>query len=254
MAGSPVKPRHSRVVRGQVMHRRQLPFEHRFVYPVFFLLIHSDEFDQLDSWLFGVNRRRPLAIHFADHGDTRDPRLWVREQLVRYGIHDCPGALWLQTFPRLFGYLFNPVSFWYCERADGSIGAVVAEVNNTFGDRCSYVLRLPDGARSVLRAAKRMHVSPFFPTEGEYRFRFNVDFDAPRVSIDYYRGEACQLNTRIFGQARPLTPRSLLASLWRQPLLTLGVTVRIHYQALRLWLKGGRFHQRPRPSPEEIPR
>lgn len=254
MAGSPVNSCRSRVVRGRVMHRRHLPFENRFVYPVFFLLIHGDEFDKLDSWLFGVNRRRPLAVHFADHGDTRNPHLWVREQLLSHGIDDCPGALWLQTFPRLLGYVFNPVSFWYCERGDGSIGAVVAEVNNTFGDRCCYVLRLPSGEHGALRAAKRMHVSPFYPLQGEYRFRFNCDFDDPRVAIDYYLDDQLQLNTTVFGQARPLTPRNLFATLWRQPLLTLGVIVRIHWQALRLWLKGARFHQRSKPSHEEISR
>jgi len=251
-----VNSRRSRVVRGKVMHRRRLPFENRFVYPVFFLLIHSEEFDRLHSWLFGINRRRPLSLRFSDYGDGRDPRIWVREQLREQGVDDCPGPLWLQTFPRLFGFVFNPVSFWYCERADGSIGAVVAEVNNTFGDRCCYVLRLPAPGAPMppLRAAKRMHVSPFYPLQGEYRFRFNSDFDRPRVSIDYYLGRELQLSTSIFGQARPLTPGSLFSALWRQPLLTLGVIGRIHWQALRLWLKGARFHARPTPSHEEISR
>lgn len=238
------------------MHRRRLPFENRFVYPVFFLLIHSEEFEQLDSWLFGINRRRPLSLRFSDYGDGRDPRLWVREQLREQGVDDCPGPLWLQTFPRLFGFVFNPVSFWYCERDDGSIGAVVAEVNNTFGDRCCYVLRLPpsDATPPLLRAAKRMHVSPFYPLQGEYRFRFNSDFDRPRVSIDYYQGRELQLSTAVFGEAQPLTPGRLFSALWRQPLLTLGVIGRIHWQALRLWLKGARFHARPTPTHEEISR
>ena len=89
----------SRVVNGRVMHRRRLPVQNRFVYPVFFLLLNTEELERLDSWLFGVNRRRPLGFHFADHGDGGDPRLWVRELLREYGIDDCPGPIWVQTFP-----------------------------------------------------------------------------------------------------------------------------------------------------------
>lgn len=246
----------SRVVNGRVMHRRRHPVENRFVYPVFFLLINTDELDSIGGWLFGVNRRRPLAFHFSDYGDGRDPRIWVREQLCEYGITDCPGPIWVQTFPRVFGYVFNPVTFWYCEREDGSIGAILAEVNNTFGERHLYVLT-PDeisGRFQDIRADKKLYVSPFYPVSGGYRFHFNTDFDAPRVRIDYFDEGRLQLNTAIWGGSSRLSSRSLLSALIRQPLLTLGVIARIHWQALRLWLKGARLHPHSTSSSEEISR
>ena len=246
----------SRIVNGRVMHRRRHPVENRFVYPVFFLLINTDEIDRLDSWLFGVNRRRPLAFHFADYGNKGDPRAWVREQLHEFGIEDCPGPIWVQTFPRVFGYVFNPVSFWYCERQDGSIGAVLAEVNNTFGEKHVYVLT-PDpktGRFQDIRADKQLYVSPFYPVSGGYRFHLNTDLDAPRVRIDYFNEGRLQLNTTIWGKSSRLTSRSLFAALVRQPLLTLGVMARIHWQALRLWLKGVSLHPNPSSSAEELTR
>lgn len=246
----------SRVVQGKVMHRRRLPFENRFVYPVFYLLINCDELDRLDSWLFGINRRRPLSVNFKDYGDGHDPRLWVRALLKQQGIDDTGKTLWLQTFPRVFGYAFNPVSFWYCVGKEGVIDAVIAEVNNTFGDRHCYLLRNNGSTRSLLefKAKKQLHVSPFYPVKGEYRFKFGSDFGAPRVQIDYYQMDELQLNTVIWGKALRLTTRRLFAALMKQPLLTLGVMTRIHWQALRLWLKGATFHQRPTPSSEEISR
>jgi DUF1365 family protein len=229
----------SRVVIGRVMHRRHGPVENRFVYPVFYLLIDLDRVEKQGSWLFGINRRRPLAFHYKDYGDGRDPRLWVRERLLESGIHDCNGGLWLQTFPRVFGYLFNPVSFWYCERIDGTVGAIVAEVNNTFGERYCYVLQSgEDGSFTQIESDKQLFVSPFYPLSGGYKFHFNVDYDAPRVGIDYYDQGQLQLNTAIWGRSRPLCNRTLITALLKQPLLTLGITLRIHWQALRLWLKG----------------
>ena len=246
----------SLVVNGRVMHRRHHPVEHHFEYPVFFLLINIDELETLDNWLFGINRRRPLAFNFSDHGDGGDPRSWVRRELANNGIVDCTGSIRVQTFPRVFGYLFNPVSFWYCERDDGSVGAIIAEVNNTFGERRSYVLT-PDaenGAFHSVSAKKHLYVSPFYPVEGYYRFHFNIDFDSPRVRIDYFNGGKLQLNTAVWGKSLRLSTSSLLSALGRHPLMTFGVIIRIHWQALRLWSKGVKLSQRPPPSTEEVTR
>lgn len=242
----------SRIVSGRVMHRRRLPRENRFVYPVFYLLLDMDELGALQSWLFGVNRWRPLSFRFADYGDGREPRQWLDELLTAGGIDDCDGKRWLQTFPRLFGYLFNPVSFWYCTRRDGSVGAIVAEVNNTFGGRHCYLLRPDaDGRFEAVYADKRLYVSPFYPVSGGYRFRFNLDFDHPRVSIDYFDDDELQLNTAIWGHARCWSVAALLGALSKQPLLTLSITARIHWQALRLWFKGVTLKKRPTATVEE---
>lgn len=251
MEGSPM----TYVVNGRVMHRRHHPVEHYFEYPVFYLLINIDELETLGSWLIGINRRRPITFNYRDHGDGGDPRHWVRAELSKNGISDCTGSIWLQTFPRILGFLFNPVSFWYCERNDGSIGAIVAEVNNTFGERHSYVLS-PDaeGRFKNITENKRLFVSPFYPVKGYYRFHFNTDFDRPRVGIDYFNEGRLQLNTVIWGTSRSLSTSSLLTALLRQPLLTLGVVIRIHWQALRLWLKGVKLSQRPPTSTQEVRR
>ncbi len=245
----------SRVLTGRVMHRRKHPVENRFVYPVFALLLNLDELDSLNNWLFGVNRFRPLSFNFADHGDGGDPRQWARAQLQAAGITDCKGAIWVQTFPRVFGLVFNPVSFWYCQRADGSVGAILAEVNNTFGGRHVYLLR-PDaeGHFQQVSADKRLYVSPFYPLSGSYKFYFNTDLDSPRVRIDYYDEGRLQLNTAIWGNTRLMTRHSLMSALLRQPLLTLGVLFRIHWQAVRLWVKGVPISTNPSSSVEEISR
>ena len=242
----------SRLVSGRVMHRRHLPRENRFVYPVFYLLLEMGELERLNGWLFGVNRWRPVSFRFSDYGDGSDPRQWVSDLLAADGIDDCNHRLWLQTFPRVFGYLFNPVSFWYCGREDGSIGAIVAEVNNTFGERHCYLLRSDaDGHFKAVYAHKRLYVSPFYPVSGGYRFHFNLDFDLPRVTIDYFDRGELQLNTAIWGRALQWSPSRLLSALTRQPLLTLGVIARIHWQALRLWLKGIALVKRPSNTLEE---
>ncbi len=229
----------SRLVTGKVLHRRHLPVQNRFIYPVFFLLLDIDRLEPLNSWLFGINRRRILSFSYSDYGDGSDPRDWVRKLLHRQGIHDCDGSIWLQTFPRVLGYLFNPVSFWYCTRAEGGIGAIVVEVNNTFEEKHCYVLQ-PDpvsGDFKSVEAGKELYVSPFYPVSGNYRFTFNCNRQSPSVRIDYFDNNKLQLNTAIWGKSRELSTASMLTALTRQPLLTLGVMLRIHWQALRLWIK-----------------
>ena len=245
----------SRIVTGMVMHRRHQPVDNRFVYPVFFVLLNLNELDRLGSWLFGINRSRPLAFHFKDHGDGRDPRHWIEGVLQQHGIPMPEGPIWLQTFPRVLGYLFNPVSFWYCTANHGSVRAIVAEVNNTFGERHCYVLQPgAEGGFRNLTSQKRLFVSPFYPESGEYRFSFNHDFLQPTVSIDYFDEGELQLNTAIWGKSRRLTTSAALQALIRQPLLTFGIISKIHWQALRLWLKQVPLFDRTTPSAEEAPR
>jgi hypothetical protein len=134
------------------------------------------------------------------------------------------------------------------------VGAILAEVNNTFGERHCYLLT-PDATTGLFRdvyADKRLYVSPFFPIEGGYRFHFNTDFTSPRVGIDYFQNGRLQLNTAIWGRAESIANRTLIAALVRQPLLTLGVILRIHWQAYKIWRKGVRLFDRNPFSAEEI--
>ena len=152
---------------GQVRHRRSRPAEHAFAYPTCFLML------PMRAWRHGLvcgvpRNRRWSALSFADsdHGDGQaDALAWVEAQLARWGIDDVDGEIWLQTYPRMWGVAFKPVSFWYCQRADGSVRGVLVEVNNTFGQRHVYWLDQPQEGVAI-EADKAFHVSPFCQVQG----------------------------------------------------------------------------------------
>lgn len=231
---------------GQVMHKRLRPRVHAFVYPVFTVCLPLSRLAEKNSLIFGVDRSRPLAFVTRDHG-ARDgsPLLpWIRARLAERGL-PADGEVVLQCFPRVFGYVFNPVSFWYCHDAAGRLVAVLAEVNNTFGDTHAYLLHRPDRGPLVdgesFRADKVFHVSPFCDVEGGYRFRFHLDRPVPLVRIAYDDAEGELLLTALSGRPQGWGDAVLARVLLRMPFLTLGVIARIHWQALRLWLKGVPF-------------
>lgn len=241
---------------GRVMHRRRRPAANAFVYPVFYVLLPLRQLAQADRGIFSVDRANLLSFRQRDHG-ARDgsPLLpWIESLLRANGLPD-DGAILLQTFPRVCGLLFNPVSFWYCHDRAGALIAVLAEVSNTFGGHHNYLLHehgrpLADG--SELRADKRLHVSPFNVVEGGYRFRFHLARRSPLARIDYDDAAGEVLRTALCGESRGWSAPALLAAFLRMPWLTLGVVVRIHWQALLLWRKGVPFHgaQPPTTQPE----
>lgn len=240
---------------GTVYHHRLRPREHRFDYGVFYLRLplRALAVAGWSSRLLSYNHRNLLSIHDADHGDGVTPLLdWINTLLTKQGIHDADGEIWLQTFPRVLGYVFNPVSFWFCQRRDGSLRAVLCEVNNTFGERHLYLLDISGNPGAALQAKKTFHVSPFFPVEGEYRFDFQSRTVAENTlhiaRVDYYDAEGVLLRTHIRGTAHPLTDGALARAMLRYPLMTWMVIARIHWQALRLWLKGIHFFTHPNRS------
>ena len=246
---------------GQVMHHRFKPAGNRFVYPVFCLRLPLSQLDTLRVPLLGINRFNLLKLDFRDYGqrDGSHPLPWVRGMLARHGLAQiADGEVVLQTFPRLMGYVFNPVSFWCCHDREGRLRVVLAEVSNTFGERHNYIVahadRRPIESEETLTAQKVFHVSPFFPVSGEYRFRFVTRADVRHVSIAYFDGGERVLATAISGRAVPLTGRALVATVLRFPFLTLGVIARIHWQALRLWRLRVPFYRKPEPPLEETTR
>jgi DUF1365 family protein len=234
----------AQLVHARVMHARLRPVLHRFVYPVFYVRVNLARLDACQSLWFGINRRRPLTIRTRDYGPRDGTNLehWMRALLAEHGVR-ADGEIWLQTFPRVFGYVFNPVSFWHCHDGDGRLRAVLAEVNNTFGETHRYLLQLGDGDRGA--SPKQMHVSPFCETSGSYRFRFRLDGARPRTDIDYYDEQGLLIRTALSGLAQPMSGTTAAAALLRYPLLGLGIVIRIHWQALRLWLKGVPFFRKP---------
>lgn len=234
---------------GSVMHRRLRPAPHAFVYPVFYVVLPLRHLSQASNAVFSVDRPNLMSFHSKDHGPRDGSPLlpWIEALLAEHGLPQ-GGAIWLQTFPRLLGFVFNPVSFWYCHDAQDQLIAVLAEVNNTFGGTHCYLLHdrgrpLPDGV--TLHADKTLHVSPFNRVEGGYRFHFRhsnaSQRGAQRVRIDYSDHLGDLLHTAISGQARPWSAKTLLTTLARMPLMTLGVYARIHWQAWKLWRKGVPF-------------
>ena len=253
----------------RVWHKRLRPFKHPLNYNVFSLRLRMDRPDQLDSqssWLFGVNRRRPVSFMNADHGyrDGGDLNAWVSDTLTAVGVTHPGGAVWLQTFPRLLGYVFNPVSFWYLHDPSGAVRVMIAEVNNTFGQHHHYVLTAPDGGEiesgQVLTCQKVFHVSPFCPVTGHYRFERVITprADKPsvdRVTIDYFDDESLDepiIRTGIAVEPEDFTTRRLLRAFLRMPLMTFGVMLRIHWHAFKLWRAGATFHRLPDLPTEEV--
>ncbi|MGE5469867.1 MAG: DUF1365 domain-containing protein [Bacteroidota bacterium] len=231
---------------GHVMHRRLRPAVNAFVYPVFYVRLPVRDLAAARCGIFSIDHWNLLSLRSADHG-ARDgsPLLpWIQGLLRLHGLPD-DGEIMLQTFPRVCSLVFNPVSFWYCHDRQGRLIAVLAEVNNTFGGRHHYLLHNPDGSPlrdgQQLRAAKLFHVSPFNEIEGGYRFRFHLERPVPVARIDYDDAEGELLLTSISGKAQGWGSRALLGAFLRMPFLTAGVIFRIHWQALKLWLKGVPF-------------
>lgn len=250
---------------GEVRHTRLRPVRHAFAYRVFFLrlplrsLQHlRDPFDKLR--LFSRNRFNLLSFHDADHGDGKQPPLtWIDSLLHEQDITDADGEIWLQTFPRVLGYVFNPVSFWFCHRRDGTLRALLCQVSNTFGERHCYLL---DSGKTIvngeeLEARKVFHVSPFCKVEGNYRFRFlrrAGTQEKTLASISYDDAHGPLLDTSVAGTSAPLGDRAVLAAFFTHPLMTLAIVARIHWQALRLWLRRVPFHSKPAPPSAKVTR
>ena len=236
---------------GRVMHARQQPVTHRFDYPVYFVRLPVHDMTHVESRGFSRNRFNLLSFHDADHGDGgKDCLAWARSLLGQHGL-TADGEIWLTTFPRVLGYAFKPVSFWHCHRADGGLEAVLAEVNNTFGERHVYLLRTDD-PDAVLHTEKVFHVSPFFPVRGQYTFHFQPYPNLFRARIDYDAGNGEVLRTAWWGSLEPLTPRICLRAFFAYPLMTWGVIARIHLQALRLYAKRVPFFRKPPAPLEEV--
>jgi len=249
---------------GHVRHSRLRPAKHAFAYRSFFLRLPLRSL-AAQAWplrRLPRNRFGWMSFHDADHGDGGDPVAWADGLLVREGITDAAGEIWLHTLPRVLGYVFNPVSFWFCHRADGTLRAVLCEVSNTFGERHCYLLSHDDGRPikwgEELAARKVFHVSPFCRVDGSYRFRFlltrHADGDRFVGRIDYDRTDGPLLSTSIEGRLQPLDDSALRRTRWTYPAFTFGVIARIHWQALRLWLKRVPFFSKPEPPALDVTR
>ena len=247
---------------GEVMHARTRPKRNIFHYPIFYLRLPLSRLNTLKIGGLAINKRGICQILNRDHGpqDGSDLLVWAHSILNQHGLSDITegGEIMLQTMPRLFGYQFNPVSFYFCHDRDAALRAVICEVSNTFGERHNYLVahadHRPIKAHDILYAQKVFHVSPFFPLGGNYEFRFGGTPDAPVAMINYTAQSTNDaqsgdgqygLRTWLRGRTQPLNAAAVYGALSRFPLLTFGVIARIHWQALRLWLLKVSFFSKP---------
>jgi uncharacterized protein len=244
---------HALIGFGQVRHTRLRPARNAFAYGTYFLMLPMRTLARAPCAALARNRRALLSFYDRDHGDGRAPNqggalAWIDDLLRGEGITDADGEVWLHCYPRVLGYTFKPVSFWYCHSQDGSLRAVVVEVNNTFGERHVYLLDRPSYGVEMT-AAKVFHVSPFCDVEGSYRFRFmtTAHRDKTVARIDYDDAQGALINTSVSGDLEPLTAQSQRKALWRYGAMTLAVIARIHWQAFKLWKLRVPFFRKPVP-------
>ena len=253
---------------GQVGHERLSPRKHAFEHASFFLMLPMRELSSRGAvQALGLNRFAPLSFYDQDHGDARGPDAggslaWFDELMQQEGITGVDGEVWLHCFPRVWGYALKPVSFWYGHSIAGELLVVLAEVNNTFGERHFYLLKKPAYGKTLV-AQKVFHVSPFCDVSGHYEFRFMttpapctwLDLGANAqghhaktvARIEYHDHNGLLLKTRVSGQLEPLNRASARRALLHYPMMTLGVILLIHWHALCLWLKRVSFFRKPNP-------
>jgi uncharacterized protein len=241
------------IIHGGIMHRRLRPARNEFRYNAFSLALPLSRLSELGATGIGWNRRAMISFYDRDHGERDGSPLepWIRRLLAIEGVR-AEGEIVLHTFPRMLGYVFNPVSFWVCHDIDGTVRAVLCEVCNTFGEHHNYLLSHADGSALVsgetLRARKVFHVSPFCEVAGSYRFRFHFGAGRWLARIDYDDASGKPLiETSISGAATSLSPAAVRGLVWRYRWFTLGVVARIHWQAAKLWAKRVPYVTKPLP-------
>jgi DUF1365 family protein len=241
---------------GVVGHSRTRPVRHALRYRVFMLLIDLDEAQGLSDRLrwFSLGRFNLLSLRPRDYGDGSETPLkaQVEARLLAAGIAGDGGPVRLLTLPRVLGYAFNPISVFYCHARDGRLLATLYEVNSTFGERHGYLIRAVDTVPVVQTAQKRMHVSPFLDMDLRYRFKVAAPGESAQLAIDAEDGEGVILKASFTGRRRPLTDAEILRAFAAHPLVTLKVVAAIHWEAVKLVLKGLRLRGGPKAPAEGV--
>jgi len=229
------------IYEGWVMHRRLRPRHHRFRYRVFSLLLDLDDLPALDRLrLFGWNRPALFGFRDRDHGPAgcRDLRGWLDGLLAEHGI--APGGpKRVLCYPRILGHVFNPLSVWFCDDERGALKAIIYEVHNTYDEGHCYVLPVREGDVTVRQEAQKdFYVSPFLDKALRYHFRVTPPGEKVAIAIHETQAGDAILNASFSGARRPLNDAALLRLFLRYPLMTLKVVAAIHFEAVRLMLKG----------------
>ena len=240
---------------GKVYHGRHQPFSHKFTYKVFSLVLDLDELPHFSEKLsgFSFNKWNMVSVWNKDHGprDGSELRPWIEQHAKAKNIDLSGGKIFLLTFPRLWGYVFNPISLYFCHDKTGQLVAILHQVKNTFGEQHGYLLPVEkaySGTGNIRQdCPKTFYVSPFIQMDCHYNFRVQPpDQESFNVAIHQTTPDGKILTATWDGSFQELTARSLRSAILRHPLMTLKVILGIHWEAFHLWRKGATYFRRPK--------
>ena len=236
----------SSIYNGKVIHKRFKPKEHFFKYSVFSLLIDLSELSQLDKEIkfFSFNKFNLISFYEKDHGSRDGSSLvaWVKKNLEANNIHFKDVKIKLLCYPRIFGYVFNPLSVFFIYNSNEKLISILYEVKNTFGEQHTYIFKVDDDLKLFQHnCSKKFHVSPFIEMDCNYFFRILKPEDKMSVIIDQYQTNEKILYASQDGKRVDFNSKELLKSYLKHPLMTFKIISAIHFEAFKLWTKGIKF-------------
>jgi len=238
--------------RGRTVHERRAPFLHRFSYRISSILIDLEQLEAADqvSTVFSVNRFNLYSFNTRDHGPRNNSCLldWARGHWRKVGVNADAARVRLLCAPRVLGYVFNPLSVYFATDDYNRLIGVIYQVHNTFGDAHAYVASCSNAPVQHQEADKAFHVSPFFDMGGRYEFTLRAPDTRFRLTIFKQREQAPDFLATMTMNRSALTTGALLGLFVAQPFSTLKTILAIHWEALRICIKGGRYHSRPSPT------
>ncbi len=245
-----------KLCKAKVFHSRNFPKKNSFLYQVYYLLLDIDDL-AFKSRVLSFEKFNLFSFYKKDHcknDQITSLKDWIKNILEKENIN--PHKIMLLAHPRILGYVFNPVSFWFCLNEKGELMAVLAEVQNTFLESHSYLIYNQD--KSIITkdqehfAQKEFHVSPFFERKGKYRFKFDYNHEKIMVFIDYFDQEKLMLSTSMNTRVESLSDKNLLKAFFTIPFVTFKVIFLIHFEALKIVLKGIKYIKKPTQLPHKI--
>jgi len=236
------------IYKGHVIHRRFKPLRHYFSYKIFSILFNLTELDELHEKIsiFSFNRFNIFSFYNKDHGsrDGKDLTEWVKTNLKKYNLNFNVSKIKLLCFPRVFGYVFNPLSIFYCYEGN-ILKAILYEVKNTFNEQHTYVFPVTNSSKIITQqCGKKFYVSPFIEMDTFYNFRLTEPNESIRILIKQTDKTEKVLIACQVGRKQAMSLKNLLINFLTHPMMTFKIMISIHYEALRLWKKGATFQKR----------